>query len=384
MQKMRKTYIGKPKKKGNRFLKLSLLAIFAILITTLIIFLVFKDKDKTPDSNPEDSSLKHSSSDKNFSENSLPSDHNSERSSGQISASVDSSFSDPLSSDPVFQLADREGAFDNLREQLTLYADSFDGRIAISYINLVGDENFHLGEKQAFVAASSIKMALVTRLFEEVRDGSISLTQEMKYDSRPYPQGDYEAGSGVIAGQPNGTAFSVQRVAQLTITVSDNCATNMVIRALGGIDQIVPHLYELSAVVPYREQVTYTNHLGQVLQGKHRISSRDLAVYAENLYRLWEADKDNFDLLMTDLKNTIFNFGLHADLPPGVEVAHKIGTNNAYTAENDVGIIFASEPFVLCVMTDTPSQERGRRALAEVSRIIYDYIESLHENPGAG
>src|SRR5690606_37321306 len=124
-----------------------------------------------------------------------------------------------------------------------------------------------------FVAASSIKMSIVTQLYNSIAAGDLTLTQTLKYDSRPYPEGDYEAGSGIIANEPNGTEFSVGRTAQLAVTISDNCATNMIIRALGGIDSIVPHLNEISANVPYREEVKYSNYKGILQKGRHRTCS---------------------------------------------------------------------------------------------------------------
>ena len=196
----------------------------------------------------------------------------------------------------------------------------------------------------------------------------------LTYDSRPYPEGDMESGTGTVISQPNGTQFSVRRTSQLSITISDNCATNMVIRALGGIDAIVPYLTGISGDVPYRTSVSYVNYAGTAMSGKHRTCAKDLAMYARNLYSLWQASPADYEPLIADLESTVFTFGIQSKLPATLKVAHKIGTNSSYHTENDVGIVFAGEPYVLCVTTENESQAAGREAIAEISLRFYNYI----------
>ena len=48
---------------------------------------------------------------------------------------------------------------------------------------------------------------------------------------------------------------------------------------------------------------------------------------------------------MEDLQNTMWNDRINALLPKDVKVAHKIG--NFQGVCNDVGIVFAEEPYIL-------------------------------------
>ena len=43
---------------------------------------------------------------------------------------------------------------------------------------------------------------------------------------------------------------------------------------------------------------------------------------------------------------------------------------------NDIGIVFASEDYVLCVMTESGSEEQAKKIMGEVSRMVYEYVES--------
>ncbi|MHB1484737.1 MAG: serine hydrolase [Saccharofermentanales bacterium] len=273
--------------------------------------------------------------------------------------------------------ADRTASFVSLQAAITAYANDFNGRIGVYYINLINGETWGYHEKDPFVAASSIKLGINTLLYKRVSEGAFKFTDLLAYNNKPYPQGDMEPGTGVIIGQPNGTKYSVRRTSQLSITISDNCATNMVIRKLGGIDAVVPFLSEISSEVPYRKSITYVDYKGAVLSGRHRTSAKDLAMYAEHFYKLWKYYRADYQPLMEDLQNTVFHFGIQAKLPAAVKVAHKIGTNGDWKTENDAGIVFAKEPYVVCVTTENPSQTAGRDAVAEISLKIYNYINQV-------
>ncbi|MHB8962868.1 MAG: serine hydrolase [Saccharofermentanales bacterium] len=273
----------------------------------------------------------------------------------------------------------RADAFSLLKTKVNTFSDQFDGRIGVYYINLSNGEVFGYGEKNPFVAASSIKMGIVTQLYKSVVEGKLVLTQMLTYDNRPYPTGDLEYGTGIILEEPNGTQFSIRRTAQLAITISDNCATNMIIRTLGGIDTVIPALNAISAEVPYRTSVSYNNYKGALVSGRHRTSAKDLALYARYFYDQWVLDKDGYAPFMEDLQNTVFTFGVQSKLPATVKVAHKIGTNYDYRTENDVGIIFAEEPYIICVTTESESQADGRTAVADVSLMFYEYISGLYK-----
>jgi beta-lactamase class A len=248
------------------------------------------------------------------------------------------------------------------------------GRFGIYFQNLVGGEVWFFQDEEPFVAASSIKIGINTCLYTHIAAGKISPDELLAYDSRPYPTGDYEAGTGTIQNLPNGSTLTVRETSGLSIRISDNCGTNMIIRKLGGIDAINPWLNEISGSVDYRVKVTYTNYAGQSQNGRHRTCARDLGLQAARLYALWQASPAIYDPLITDLSNTVFDFGIQKGIPETVQVAHKIGTNGAYSAENDVGIVMTEEPFVLCVMTEMASSSQARQIQADIAAIFYEAV----------
>lgn len=272
---------------------------------------------------------------------------------------------------------ERQARLDSAFAEITDLLESEPGRFGFYYSSLIRAESLEYQADQPFVAASSIKLGINTYLYTKIASGEISPEDLLSYDSRAYPTGDYEAGTGIMQYEKNGTQKTVRETSGLSIRISDNCATNMVIRCLGGIDAINPYLNEISGVVDYRKPVSYTTYAGQAASGKHRTCAVDLGSQAKNLYLLWKSAPETYQPLIDDLCQTEFDFGIQKGIPADVRVAHKIGTNGTYSAENDVGIVFADEPFVLCVMTEMASAERAHEIQAEIAKIIYKYIESL-------
>ena len=281
----------------------------------------------------------------------------------------------PTTTQPQLIAVERQVLLEQAGDDVVRYLEQVTtGRVGIYFQNLVQGESWSYDDQIPFVAASSIKLGLNTYLYNRIAAGEIRLDEQLRYDNRSYPTGDYEAGTGTVQNLPNGTELSVRETAKLSITISDNCATNMIIRRLGGIDAINPWLNEISGIVDYRQKVSYTNYAGQSQNGRHRTCARDLGLQAVRLYDLWQENPQAYAPLIDDLSQTEFDFGIIKGLPDDLVVAHKIGTNGAYATENDVGIIFAGEPFVLCVLTEMASAERARKIQADIAAILYEKV----------
>ena len=273
--------------------------------------------------------------------------------------------------------ATRAANLNTLQQQVADYLNQQDGRFGVYYLNMNNGESLAYKETQPIVAASTIKIAYNTYLYEKVAKGEISLDEKMTYNSAAYPNGDYEGGTGSIQNSPNGTEFTIREVSNLCITISDNCATNMILRRLGGEDAVNDnYLKPISCTVDYRGTSSYTDCTGAEKSGKRRTSAIDLALYAEHLYRDYEENQTIFQPLIDDLCNTEYNWGVPAGVPTDVKVAHKVGFYPDYYTYNDIGIVFSSEDYVLCVMTECKDEGKAHQIIGEVSRMIYEYVES--------
>ena len=95
-----------------------------------------------------------------------------------------------------------------------------------AYIYMKGESNTIQSHRVR--AASMIKVYILSYLFEKIDKGEISL-QDV-YVLKP---SDKVGGSGVLNGYESGSVLSIDTIARLMITESDNTATNILIDKLG-------------------------------------------------------------------------------------------------------------------------------------------------------
>jgi beta-lactamase class A len=90
-----------------------------------------------------------------------------------------------------------------------------------------GERFSHNGERR-FLAASTVKIAIMIELFRQIDAGTQSL--DHRHILMP---ADKAGGSGVILHMHDGIEFSVGDLAYLMISISDNTATNLLIDLVG-------------------------------------------------------------------------------------------------------------------------------------------------------
>ena len=332
-----------------------------------------QDRKNTAGSSEQTAAITPVPTSSESSSSSVPSETAAGTSAGTSAAST------PASSTQTVTAEQRKAALETLSASIKTLLDSQSGRYSVYYINMNNGETLGYKEADPMVSASSIKIAYNTYLYKKAAEGALSMDEEMAYNASPYPEGDLETGTGTIQTTANGTKYTLSALSNLSVTISDNCATNMILRKLGGIDAVnEEYMVPISAVVNYRTAASYTDYAGTAQSGKQRTSATDLAMYAKNLYVLYKASPDDYAKLMTDLCTTEYTWGIPAGVADNYKVAHKVGFNPAYGSNNDVGIVFAQEDYVLCVMTESGSDSNGQAVIGQVSQLVSDYLTACY------
>jgi beta-lactamase class A len=89
-------------------------------------------------------------------------------------------------------------------------------------------KRFLHNSSRRFVAASTVKIAIMIELFRQVDAGHLSL--DTVYRLRP---ADKATGSGVVAGLHDGIELTLNDLAYLMMSISDNSSTNILIELVG-------------------------------------------------------------------------------------------------------------------------------------------------------
>jgi beta-lactamase class A len=237
------------------------------------------------------------------------------------------------------------------------------GAIALDVLDL--NTGYHTGFNagMSMPAASTIKLAVMVEVFEALETGSIDLNRRVTLRS-----GDKDSGSGDLSDDRPGRSFPVSVLLAKMIDISDNTATNMLIRLVGRRN-INSQMRELGLSHTHLSDDVRTD--GWSIRQALRTSPADLVhllmlMARGELIDQWSSD-EMISLLEADRYKTL----LPEPLPNYVAIAHKTGS--LIDTLNDAGIVYASDaPYVIAIMTTAlPSQDLGRTFIHTVSRLAY-------------
>src|SRR5690554_4194342 len=99
------------------------------------------------------------------------------------------------------------------------------GKIGFYYKNLVTKEVITFNGNETFFAASVIKLPILAAVFSEVAKGNASLSEQITVKNQ-----DKVPGCGALYSFTDEPKVDIQTLCNLMITISDNTATNVLIK----------------------------------------------------------------------------------------------------------------------------------------------------------
>jgi len=210
-----------------------------------------------------------------------------------------------------------------------------------------------------FPTASTVKLPVAMYVLNQVEQGTVNLD-----DLIPYEPSDWEEGTGVLQEEVSeGFVLPLRRLVALTITESDNIATNMLLRHFGS-ESIAAYMEKLGGTVTHDGQIWST-------------TPRDMAGYmlqAHNSTTL--ADPVLRGFLKDLLSSTVFTDRIAAGVPAGTRVEHKIGT--LPNVVNDVAMVYGPRrSFVVSVFSRDVNMQQAPQVIADLTHEVFEYEASL-------
>lgn len=213
------------------------------------------------------------------------------------------------------------------------------GHLGFYYKNLVTGLEYGVRAEGSFGAASVIKLPLYLHILAQSAQGALDMSETLAVT-----EGDKVPICGALTLFTGQVEADIQTLCSLMISLSDNTATNRLIRFCT-IGEIQKGFRQMGLEKTVLRRMLFDDE-ASAAGLENSICPREIGMLLEKLYRnelvspaLCRQAVDTLLLQQVDHK-------LNGKLCGRVKIAHKTGEDDALS--NDVGIVYAKQPFVIC------------------------------------
>lgn len=306
----------------------------------------------------------------------------------------------------------RDVGLQRLENEITRLSAISGGTVGVGLIHLESGRELFVNREVRFPMASTFKVPVAVQFLRKVERGTASLDSMVTLTPR-----DLHPGSGTLTSlfDDPGVSLSYRNLVELMLLISDNSATDLVLKAAGGGAAVNARLAELGVAGISVDRPTIqliadavgVGDLGpesgwsrEAFAAKSRaVTPAQRTAAAEAFYRdprdtatpegmarllqkIWkrEALSEANSALLLDimLRCQTGEARIKGLLPPRTPVMHKTGSLGIGVTD-DVGIITLPDGAGHLVITvfvkeATASVEQQERTIAQIARAAYDYF----------
>ncbi len=217
------------------------------------------------------------------------------------------------------------------------------GHTGFYYKNMVTGETLAYQENDTFTPASIIKLPMLMQIFRMAAKGEADLTERIKIRHE-----DKVPSCGALNRFTDEPVVDIRTLCNLMTIISDNTATNVLISHYG-TERLNKGFEEMGL-----EKTRVNRRLFDMESARKGISNyitpKEIGQLLEQLYNRTFVNEAVSQDILNILLEQQFDHKIPGMLPPGTKVAHKTGEDDDIS--NDVGIVYAKAPFVVCFVSN--------------------------------
>ncbi|EAZ89977.1 serine hydrolase [Crocosphaera chwakensis] len=224
---------------------------------------------------------------------------------------------------------------------------------------------------QPIPAASTIKIPVLVAFFQEVDKGNMHLDQMLTMTKDVMV-----SGSGDMQYMQENKKFPAIEVATKMIIISDNTATEMLVKQIGGKEVLNQRFKE------WGMKHTEIHNILPDLEGTNKTSSEDLAKLLARIERGDLISTRSRDRLIAIMEGTKTRTLLPQGLEKQANIAHKTG--DIGTIIGDAGIIDmpTGKRYIGAVFAERAYNDpAGRSLIQDISRTVYQHFKYYQPRP---
>jgi len=267
-----------------------------------------------------------------------------------------------------------------LLDQFSAEAQTFSGRFGLAAQAVDSDTPILFQAEEVFPTASVIKLAVVAEYLAQVEAGHLSPVELITLDAA-----DQVGGAGVLLDLQPGLTLTLQDLARLAITISDNTASNLLLKAVGGLAPVNARLASLGM-----HQTTLGRRFIFDSPADNTGSPADFLTFLLALARGQVVSPTASRQLLAMMQRQQYTtyiprylpfhpFAAEYGLPQEVTVANKVGmlpgvVNDAALLTTPTGryalVIFSRD----CADYRPDPDNEGALLVARLAKVVYDYF----------
>ncbi len=247
-----------------------------------------------------------------------------------------------------------------LREEVKTYGQDF----AFYFEYLPTGTSIGVNEKVEFQTGSLFKVPVVMAYFHKKERLGFAEDKIVTLEER-----DIDPRFGSLWEKGAGAKINLDEAVRLSLMESDNTAVNILIREPEVIDY--EKVYE-------GLDLDLTGIDLKEGKGGATIAVKQFSSILKALFFSAILSKDNSELILHYLSNSVFEDMLAAGVPKNVPIAHKIGVFGG--SFMDCGIVYVPHRSYLLCMRSKSDQKTAQERMKKISEIVYTYVSTATLN----
>jgi len=276
----------------------------------------------------------------------------------------------------------RQSPLQRLQSSIERITASVNATWGIYVKSIETNEEVAIGADRQMETMSTIKIPLMIEVFEQIKAGKFKLTDKYTFDAA-----DLRGGTGVIRSLEPGAVLTVKDLITLMVIVSDNTATDVLYKMVGGPDAVNRRMEALglqktraqTLAAPWFEALRSASSTEAFYrEGKHPFgltTPREMGSILEKMERGLLVDKPSSELMLQIMRGQLYRTRIPRYIT-GYRIPHKTGDFIPYVGD-DVGMLEApGRTIVVSIFTGNHfgSGEMLENAIGLVAKEVADYF----------
>ena len=231
---------------------------------------------------------------------------------------------------------------------------------------------FEINSDKVMPSASIIKIPIAFELMRLIDKSSKTKNKITLDDEREFSEIYRTSGSGDLQRTKAGISYSLDYLAGIMISNSDNSATNIILNEIGGMDGFNRAMRNLGL------EVTSMHQWLPDLEGTNKITAKEISKIIYNIDNPKYINPKYKSKLKEYLGNTKNTHLIKEKLPKDTMVLHKAGDID--TMLGDCGIVYTNNgrKYIVTILVQRPhNNPTAKTIIQNISLMIYNDIQKM-------